>query len=227
MAASCPGSAVFRSPVRAHSTDDTTNHQLERELAARTRELRALARQLVGEQDADDVVQESMAIALRRPPGDPSGLSAWIRTVVRSVASNHRRSSTRRRAREVAAARPERQASTESLAQQRESVQRLLSVQSIAKNEDRTEYQSYDRVTYYFFVGHKTITQDHLKRTLIDIKDRLLYGMDQRWAYVSASMWYGEVPWIENEVTIEEADEKLRSFLKDLSVEQIDWDQIK
>lgn len=103
---------------------------------------------------------------------------------------------------------------------------RLLSVQSIPVNDSRTEYMSYNCVTYYFFVGHRTITHDHLERTLIDIKDRLLHGMDQRWAYVSASMWYGKVPWIEDEVSREEADEKLLNFLTDFADKQIDWSQI-
>jgi len=103
---------------------------------------------------------------------------------------------------------------------------RLLTVQSIPTNEERTEYASFNCVTYYFFVGHHRITQDHLVRTLWDMKDRLVLGMDQRWAYVSASMWYGKVPWIEKEVSIEEADEKLRRFLKEFGEEQIDWDMI-
>ena len=59
------------------------------------------------------------------------------------------------------------------------------------------------------------------------MKDRLVLGMDQRWAYVSASMWYGKVPWIENEVSIEEADAKLREFLSQFGEEQIDWDMIR
>lgn len=105
-------------------------------------------------------------------------------------------------------------------------VRRLLSVQSIALNAEHTEYASYQSVTYYFFVGHKAITQDHLHRTLLDMKDRLLFGMDQRWAYVSASMWYGKVPWIEKEVPIEEADRKLQQFLMDFSVDQIDWERV-
>ncbi len=103
---------------------------------------------------------------------------------------------------------------------------RLLSVQSIPTNEARTEYASFNCVTYYFFVGHHRITQDHLKRTLWDMQDRLVLGMDQRWAYVSASMWYGKVPWIEEEVPIEEADAKLRQFLAEFGEEQIDWDMI-
>ncbi len=105
-------------------------------------------------------------------------------------------------------------------------VRRLLSVQSLPVNEERTEYVSYNCITYYFFVGHHRITQDHLKRTLWDMKDRLLLGMDQRWAYVSASMWYGKVPWIEQEISDEEADAKLREFLTRLAEKQIDWEMI-
>jgi hypothetical protein len=106
-------------------------------------------------------------------------------------------------------------------------VRRLLSVQSIPTNEERTEFASFNCVTYYFFVGHDSITQDHVKRTLVDMKDRLMRGMDQRWAYVSASMWYGKVPWIEEEVSIGEADAKLRQFITEFGMEQIDWNTIR
>ncbi len=103
---------------------------------------------------------------------------------------------------------------------------RLLSVQSLPTDESRTKYLSFNCVTYYFFVGNHSITHDHLERTLIDVKDRLVRGMDQRWAYVSASMWYGRVPWIEEEITQEEAEEKLRAFLTGFAVDQIDWEMI-
>jgi hypothetical protein len=39
-------------------------------------------------------------------------------------------------------------------------------------------------VFYYWFVGSHTITADHYDRTLTDMRDRLLGGFDQRWAYV-------------------------------------------
>ncbi len=104
---------------------------------------------------------------------------------------------------------------------------RLLSVQSIPQNEEKTDYASYDCVTYYFFVGHDMITDDHLERTLADMKDRLVYGMDQHWAYVSVSMWYGKIPWIAEKVTLEEADSKIQMFLATFSAEQIDWDMVK
>jgi hypothetical protein len=103
---------------------------------------------------------------------------------------------------------------------------RLLSVQSLPADESRTRYLSFNCVTYYFFIGNHSITNDHLQRTLIDMKDRLLRGMDQRWAYVSASMWYGKVPWIDHEVPESEADAKLRAFITEFAVDQIDWEMI-
>ncbi len=81
-------------------------------------------------------------------------------------------------------------------------------------------------ITYYFFVGHDQVTNDHLKRTFIDMKDRLIRGMDQRWAYASFSMWYGKVPSIQTEVTEEEADRKLREFVAGFAEKQVKWDQI-
>lgn len=107
-------------------------------------------------------------------------------------------------------------------------VKRLKSVQRIPLNEERTEFLEMNCVTYYFFVGHDTITNDHMGRTLVDIKDRLLKGMDQRWAYVSASMWFGTMPWMKDlPVSEAEADRKLSDFVGLLAKEQIDWDQIR
>lgn len=105
---------------------------------------------------------------------------------------------------------------------------RLVSIQSVRNqaNKQREEYVKYNCLTYYFFVGHDRVTDGHWTRTFLDIKDRLVRGMDQRWAYASVSMWYGKVPWIEKEVTEEEADAKLQKFLTDFAEKQIDWDQI-
>jgi len=107
-------------------------------------------------------------------------------------------------------------------------VKRLVSIQSSrdTANTEREEYRKFNCVTYYFFVGHDRVTNDHLGRTVIDIKDRLLRGMDQRWAYVSMSMWFGKVPYTDMEVTEAEADAKLLKFLEEFSKQQIDWDQV-
>lgn len=105
-------------------------------------------------------------------------------------------------------------------------VKRLSSIQSLrnGKNEVAANFKC---LTYYFFVGHDRITNDHLERTLIDMKDRLVRGLDQRWAYVSVSMWYGKIPWITTgEISEEEADRKIASFLTGFAEKQIDWGRI-
>ena len=43
------------------------------------------------------------------------------------------------------------------------------------------------RVQYYTFLGHSEITSGHYERTILDMKDRLFKGYDQRWAYVTFS----------------------------------------
>lgn len=106
-------------------------------------------------------------------------------------------------------------------------VRRLLSVQTIPLNQERTEFRNFDCVTYYFFVGNKHITHDHYARTLLDMKDRLLHGLDQRWAYVSVSMWYGDVPWVQKKIHLEEADLKIRELISELGKDQIDWQMLE
>lgn len=104
---------------------------------------------------------------------------------------------------------------------------RLVSVQTIPTNEEHTEHIKLNCVTYYFFVGNNRVTRDHLERTLLDMKDRLFRGVDQHWAYVSASMWYGKLPWSDKEVTIGEADAEMNRFVSELGTEQIDWSMIR
>jgi hypothetical protein len=104
---------------------------------------------------------------------------------------------------------------------------RLTSIQDVAMSEDRNTKEAMRCVTYYFFVGHDRIAHGHYERTFIDMKDRLVRGMDQRWAYVSVSMWYGKMPWNPStEITEEEADEKISSFLGRFVEEQVDWEKI-
>ena len=42
----------------------------------------------------------------------------------------------------------------------------------------------FEHVFYYWFVGNHNVTASHYDRTFIDMKDRLMGGFDQRWAYV-------------------------------------------
>lgn len=106
-------------------------------------------------------------------------------------------------------------------------VKRLLSIQRIPTNKEGTEHIELNSLTYYFFVGHDRITNDHLERTFIDMKDRIIRGMDQRWAYVSTSMWFGKLPWMNGaEVSEEEADRKLAGFVEAFSERQVNWEQM-
>lgn len=103
---------------------------------------------------------------------------------------------------------------------------RLLSIRKVS-TEDSKVTQEWKCITYYFFVGYDHVTNDHLTRTFLDMKDRLVRGMDQRWAYASATIYYGSVPWIpDREVSEEEADKKLRDFVAKLAEKQIQWGQI-
>lgn len=107
---------------------------------------------------------------------------------------------------------------------------RLVSKLTVAVGPpEEGRHATYDSITYYFFVGHRSITNSHTERTLIDIKDRVLHGEAQRWAYVSASMQfvdqddppYGAPP------TLESADKKIRELLKELAERNIDWNGIQ
>ena len=74
--------------------------------------LRALARALVRPDEVDDVVQETWAAALSRPPGSAAALRTWLERVVRNIAFQFARRSDRRARREQAAALPESQPAT-------------------------------------------------------------------------------------------------------------------
>lgn len=80
---------------------------VERALLSHAAALRGLARDLVGAQHAEDVVQATALEALRKPPRHPGPLGGWLATVVRRVAGHHLRGERRRQQRERLAARPE------------------------------------------------------------------------------------------------------------------------
>jgi hypothetical protein len=99
-------------------------------------------------------------------------------------------------------------------------VRRLVTKQKVRLND--SEELVLDSLTYYFFVGHEQITHDHLERTFMDMRDRLFRGYDQRWAYVTLSMRFGDVPQLGLETTQEEAEIYLKGFFRDLIGEIVD-----
>src|SRR5207237_2667166 len=42
-------------------------------------------------------------------------------------------------------------------------------------------------LTYYWFVGYNQTTPSHLTRTMFDLRDRIMCGYNQRWAYVTVA----------------------------------------
>lgn len=71
-------------------------------------------------------------------------------------------------------------------------------------------------VDYYWFVGHDDTTPSHLTRNLLDVRDRLFKGYNQRWAYVSV---YALIPPASASDAEPEkrTDEIVRNFIKDLA----------
>lgn len=42
-------------------------------------------------------------------------------------------------------------------------------------------------VSYYWFAGHTDLTHSHYERAVLDIRDRIIHGYNQRWAYITVS----------------------------------------
>lgn len=99
---------------------------------------------------------------------------------------------------------------------------------SVGPKEDQ-KFVTIDNLNCYFFVGCHSITNSHTERALIDIKDRVLKGEAQRWAFVTISMrfvdqenrGFGDPP------DLEMADKKIRELAKRLAEGNIAWDRIR
>jgi EpsI family protein len=60
---------------------------------------------------------------------------------------------------------------------------RLHNIRALRANNG--EQVTINSINYYWFVGHSDVTASHFERTWIDIRDRLLNGRNQQWAYVT------------------------------------------
>lgn len=97
---------------------------------------------------------------------------------------------------------------------------RLKSQQNIAPDQPLPVIL--DSMHYYVFVGHHHITEDHLVRTLTDMKDRVLYGIDQRWCYFQISTAYGD----KIGVPEEEARKQTERLISQLLSKMVKWDEV-
>src|SRR5256714_13400155 len=90
---------------------------------------------------------------------------------------------------------------------------RLHNVRHI-QTETRQPLSVYS-LDYYWFVGHDVQTPSHLRRAWTDIRDRILKGQNQQWAYVTVvgTITKGLRPFGRSE---SETDELISNFIRDL-----------
>ncbi|HEY3897096.1 MAG TPA: exosortase-associated EpsI family protein [Chthoniobacter sp.] len=70
-------------------------------------------------------------------------------------------------------------------------VTRLQNVRTVPVENGAGAPSSLYNVTYYWFVGHTETTSSHIWRTWLDMRDRLIHGYNQRWAYITVA---GQLP---------------------------------
>ncbi len=177
---------------------------LARELDAQREPLRRLAAALLGDTHAaEDVVQDAFAAALARAER-PLGLGQWLRAVVRRLALDARRRASRRNAREIAAARPERSDEADSL-------ERLELVESLAREVRGLDEPFRTALVLRYFDGLApreiaaklgvplATVESRLVRALERLRERLdRSGGRERWLAATVA-WIRptQVPWLE------------------------------
>ena len=110
-------------------------------------------------------------------------------------------------------------------------------------------------IAYYWFVGHDSVTSNHIQRGLKDFYDRIVHGYDQRWAYITVTAYLdqgyiyerpkaGETlkegeepakvrdassgrPLARRNLTEDQADKMVDEFISDIGPDIIKVDQIK
>jgi EpsI family protein len=70
-------------------------------------------------------------------------------------------------------------------------------------------------IDYYWFVGHSDITPSHFERAWIDVRDRVLKGQNQRWAYLTIAAIVTKDHKIFGR-TEKETDELIQNFIRQL-----------
>ena len=93
-------------------------------------------------------------------------------------------------------------------------VTRLRNAQTIETPDKRRIEVT--NLNYYWFIGYKNMTPSHLTRTGIDIRDRILHGQSQRWAYVTVAANVTHGIW-QPDRTEEQTTEMVEKFMQQLA----------
>lgn len=149
------------------------------ELLSQVARLRALARRLVDEGRADDVVQQALLVAIERPPRSVVPFGPWLVGVVRNLARRTHRANSRRRRHE--SARPHRAP----MATPDELAARSEALRDLADAVHRLDPPFRDVVVLHYFDGltmpevaerlHAPLetVRTRLKRALARLRERL------------------------------------------------------
>ena len=93
-------------------------------------------------------------------------------------------------------------------------VTRLQNVRTVQTRDKRR--LTVTNLDYYWFIGYKDMTASHLTRTEIDLRDRIMYGYSQRWAYVTIAANVTKGIW-RPERTEEQTAAMLDEFIQQLA----------
>jgi hypothetical protein len=78
--------------------------------------------------------------------------------------------------------------------------------------------RSVDAYSYYWFVGEREVTASHWGRWMTDNTDRLLRGVNQRWAFITVTGVIPPQPDAERQAMAKKfADETIRGFITQLA----------
>lgn len=92
---------------------------------------------------------------------------------------------------------------------------RRVKSHKIYKRDEDDEGTKVENIDYYWFVGHRRLTESHWERNFSDMKDRLLGGYTQEWAYFSVNSSITKTKDFDVLGRSEnETDQLLRSFVK-------------
>lgn len=103
------------------------------------------------------------------------------------------------------------------------------------QGNDETGKNPYTHLNYYCFIGHDSAKHTHYGRTLQDMKDRLVGGYDQRWAYITVSSNLVQArmrdennnEFISSQLTEEQTDKNVAEFMAELTPEIMNLDRLK
>jgi RNA polymerase sigma-70 factor (ECF subfamily) len=174
------------------ATPDGSGAFTAEDLARRAKSLRALARSLVRDDGAaEDLVQDTMVVALERPPRSSASLPGWLATVARRLALDRARGERRRIAREERAARDETTESPvralESLELERQVLDAVLALR-----------EPYRTVVYlrYWEELHPAAIAERLGVPVKTVKSRLARALEELRARLDSSVAGGRERWM-------------------------------